>query len=86
MFWKKNKPPKTEDIQAVKHYYLSYDGNQGYVQVVGRVEKKFVAVMVNNGSGKVNRIMKITKRKFFSDFGGVCTQLDIKATGFVLNS
>jgi hypothetical protein len=85
MFWNKDKPPKNEDIQNVKHYYLSYDGKQGYVQVVGKITKKFVAVMVNNGNGKVNRIMKVTKRKFFNDFGGACTQMDITATGFILH-
>ena len=80
----KNKLPKNEDIQAVRTYYISYDGKQGCAQVVGRIEKKFVAIMVNNGGGKVNRIMEVTKRKFFSDFGGVCTQLDITTTGFIL--
>ena len=45
MFWNKNKPPQTKDIQAVKPYYLSYNGNQGYVQVVGRIEKKLNKVL-----------------------------------------
>jgi hypothetical protein len=87
MFWNKNKPPKNEDIQAVKTYYMKYDGKQGYVQVVGKVTKKFIAVFVNNPdfpSGKINRIMKVTKREFFQDFGGACTQMDIQATGFHL--
>ena len=84
MFWNKNKPPKNKDIQVVMPNCLSYDGKQGCAQVVGRIEKKFVAILVNNGSGKVNRIMKVTKRKFFNDFAGTCTQLNIKATGFVL--
>ncbi len=86
MFFFKKKLPQTEDIQAVNPYYLSYDGKKGYAQIVGRIEKKFVAIPVNNPNGKINRVMKVTKRKFFSDFHGVCTQLDIEATGFVLNS
>ncbi len=85
MFFK-NRPPKTKKVQAVIPYYLTYNGETGYVQVVGRITKKFVAVVVNNPNGKVNRIMKVTKRNFFSDFGGACTGLDIKSTGFVLNS
>ena len=87
-YFPKTKPiekvPQTKDIQDVNHYYLSYDGKQGYAQVVGRIEKKFVAILVNNGKGKVNRIMKVTNRKFFVDFGGTCTELNIKATGFIL--
>jgi hypothetical protein len=89
MFWNKNNTPQTKDVQGVKPYYLKYDGKQGYVQVVGKITKKFIAVMVNNAgepSGKINRIMKVTDRKFFNDFGGACTQMDIKATGFHLNS
>lgn len=82
----KNKPPKTKNVQAVKPYYLEYNGETGYAQVVGRIEKEFVAIIVNNCGGKVNRIMKVTKHEFFSDFGGTCTQLDIRATKFVLNS
>jgi len=82
----RNKPPKIKDVQAVNPYYLKYDGKTGYAQIVGRVEKKFVAIIVNNPSGKLNRIMKVSKRKFFSDFGGACTQFNIEATGFELNS
>ena len=82
----KNKPPNTDKVQAVTPYHLKYNGKTGYAQVVGRVEKKFVAIHVNNPDGKVNRIMKIKKRKFFSDFGGSCTGLDIEATDFILNS
>lgn len=88
MFGKK-KPPKTKHIQSVIPYYLEYDGNKGYAQVTGRVEKKFVAVVVNNPdskTGKINRIMEVTKRKFFSDFSSACTGLNIKATGFILNN
>ncbi len=85
MFFK-NKPPKTAKVQAVNPYYLTYNGRTGYAQVVGKVKKKFVAIVVNNLDGKVNRIMKVGQRKFFSDFGGTCTGLDIEATSFVLNS
>lgn len=83
------KPPKTKHIQSVIPYHLKYDGDKGYAQVMGRVEKKFVAIIVNNpGSktGRINRIMKVTKREFFSDFGSACTGLSIKTTGFILNS
>ena len=83
------RPPKTEKVQVVNPYYLTYDGKTGYAQVVGKVKKKFVAIVVNNPdtpSGKLNRIMKVVSRKFFSDLGGACTGLDIKATGFVLSS
>lgn len=83
----KDKPPKTKHTQSIIPYHLEYNGKTGYAQVVGRVEKKFVAVEVNNPdfpSGKVIRIMKVTNRKFFSDFGGACTGLDIKATEFFL--
>ena len=82
----KNKLPKNKDIKVVTPYYLKYNGKTGFAQVVGKIEKKFVAILVNNPNGKVNRIMEVTKRKYFSDFAGICTQLDIKATGFVLNS
>ena len=88
MFGKK-KPPEAKDTQSVVPYYLEYNGKEGTAQVVGRVEKKFVAIEVNNpdfASGKVKRIMQITKREFFSDFGGACTGLTFKATGFILNS
>lgn len=83
MFWKK-KPPKVNKIQKVDHYYLTYDGYTGYVQVFGKVTKKFIAVWVNNPAGKIRRIMKVTERKFFSDLGGPCTGLKIKATEFRL--
>jgi len=79
------KPPKLDKVQEVNPYYLKYNGKTGYAQVVGKVEKKLVAIQVNNPdfpSGKINRIMTVTKRKFFSDFGGACTGLDIKATEF----
>ena len=82
MFGKK-KPPKLSKVQVVNPYHLDYNGKTGYAQVVGRVEKKLVAIVVNNPSGKVNRIMKVIKRKFFSDFGGACTGLDIEATEFI---
>lgn len=85
MFWKK-RPPKAKNIQLVKPYYLKYDGKEGHAQVIGRVEKKFVAIEVNNPAGKINRIMKVTKREFFSDFGDTCTGLSIKVTGFLFNS
>lgn len=85
MFSKK-KPPNLDKVQTVNPYYLKYNGKTGYAQVMGRVEKNLVAIVVNNpdfSSGKINRIMKVTKRKFFSDFGGACTELNIKATGFI---
>jgi len=85
--FERNRPPKTKDVQAVNPYYLQYDGSKGYAQVVGRIEKKFVAIMVTCSDGsKVNRVMKVSERKFFFDFGGTCTQFDIIATGFILNS
>lgn len=80
------KPPKLSKVQAVVPYYLKYNGKTGYAQVIGRVEKNLVAIVVNNPdtpSGKINRIMKVTKRKFFSDFGGACTGLDIRATVYI---
>ena len=83
------KPPKTKHIQSVVPYHLEYDGKTGTAQVMGSVEKKFVAIEVNNpdfASGKVKRIMKVTKRHFFSDFGSACTGLTFKATGFILKS
>jgi len=83
MFWKK-KSPKMEKVQKVTTYFMRYDGETGYIQVADKVTKKFVAVQVNNPAGKVWRIMKVTKREFYSDFGCTCTGLDIKATEFIL--
>lgn len=73
-------------VEIVSPYYLDYDGEAGYLQVVGKIKKPFVAVLVNSqAGGRVNRIMKVVKRKFFNDFGGTCSELNIKATGFVVN-
>ena len=91
MFWKKRKSkatdvPQNKDIKEVRPYYLKYNGQTGFAQVMSRIETKFVAIEVNNPSGKVNRIMEVTEREYFSDFGGTCTGLKFKATGFVFNS
>jgi hypothetical protein len=73
-------------VQIVSPYYLKYNGKTGYIQVTEEITKPFVAVLVNSqAGGKVNRIMEVSNKKFFSDFGGACTELDIKATGFIVN-
>jgi len=80
-----NTKPTTKNTRFVKPYYMQYDGKSGYAQIIGKIEKKFVAIKVNNNAGKINRIMKITKRKYFSDFGQTCTELHFKATPFTLS-
>lgn len=73
-------------VEIVRPYYLKYDGKVGFAQVTGNIQKPFVAILVNSqGGGQVNRIMEVSKRKTFSDFGGTCTGLDFKATGFIVN-
>ena len=81
-----NKKIKIEDVHVVKPYYMKYDGETGYAQVMEKVTKTHIAIKVNlKGGGTINRVMKITKRDYFSDFGSCCSSLHFKRTDLVWN-
>ncbi len=78
--------PNISNIHVVKPYYLKYDGETGWAQVIGEITKPYISIKVNSRTGgKIDRIMKITKRAFFSDFGGCCSSLHFKRTDLILN-
>lgn len=88
-FFKKIGTPKTDDICRKSTMHMDYDGKKGYALLMHRVTSKYIAITVNNSShpdGKVQRIMKITERSFYQDFGCTCTSLRFVATKFSYNS
>ena len=85
-FFKTKKEFDVTQVQLVKPYYMKYDGRKGYAMVATEVTKKFVAIEVNAaGGGKIWRVMKISDKKLFSDFGGTCTSMDIAAIAQIIN-
>ncbi len=78
-----NPLPKRKDVDVIKPYYLDYDGTVGFAQVMRDVEKKHVGILVKDAEGNpFTRVMKVTDRESFSDFGGTCTGLHFKRTRF----
>lgn len=86
-FIKKAMLPKLKDICRNSTMHMDYDGKKGYAMIMHRVTSKYIAISVNNPntpSGKVDRIMKITERSFYQDFGCTCTSLRFLATKHIL--
>ena len=83
---KPNAPPKREEVEQVDPYYTKYDGDRGSAQFSSRVGSDYIALFVNSSDGgKVLRVMKVTSRRFFFDFGTTCTEIGFERTDHILS-